>query len=59
LKISMNIVSKNSTFMKNKILTTTKFLQSTVLVLILSLFLVSYKNEPKPPTVDEAKAAIM
>jgi len=45
--------------MKNKILTTTKFLQSTVLVLILSLFLVSCKNEPDPPTVDEAKAAIM
>ena len=49
----------NSIFMKNKILTTTRFMQSAVLVLILSLYLFSCKNEPEPPTVDEAKAAIM
>jgi len=34
-------------------------MQSTVLVLILSLFIISCKNKPEPPTVDEAKAAIM
>jgi ketosteroid isomerase-like protein len=45
--------------MKNRILITMKLMQSTLLVLILSLFLISCKNEPKPPTVDEAKVAIM
>ena len=44
--------------MKNKTLTSTKLMQITALVFILSLLLVSFKNEPELPTVDEAKAAI-
>jgi hypothetical protein len=56
----MPIVAEKPTpiLMKNKILTPTKFIQCTVLVLVFSLFLISCKNEPKPPTADEAKAAI-
>jgi ketosteroid isomerase-like protein len=44
--------------MKNKTLTLTKLMQSIVFVFILSLLIVSCKNEPEPPTADEAKAAI-
>jgi nuclear transport factor 2 (NTF2) superfamily protein len=44
--------------MKNKILTETKFKQSAVFFLIISLFLVSCANEPELPTADEAQTVI-
>jgi hypothetical protein len=45
--------------MKTKISQKTRFLQSTVYLLIIPFVIISCTNEPKMPTADEAKAAVM